>query len=110
MPARYKLSVNVPVSHADAVRKAIGDAGAGRAEHYSHCSFSLRGMGRFTPIAGASPYIGQVGVAETVEEEQIQTDLLEADIRPVLAAMRAAHPYEEIGFELVRLVDTDAFL
>ena len=107
MGARYKLIVNVPLSHADAVRKALGDAGAGRVGTYSHCSFSVRGQGRFTPLDGANPHIGSIGTPEVVEEEQIQVDVNDEDIKPVLAALKAAHPYEEIGYEIYRLADED---
>lgn len=102
---RFKLVVNVPLSHADAVRKALGDAGAGRIGNYSHCSFSTRGTGRFTPQAGASPHIGTIGHTETVEEEQIQVDVRQADMTAVLQALKQAHPYEEIGYEIYRLED-----
>lgn len=107
MVARYKLVVNVPLTHADAVRKALGDAGTGRVGTYSHCSFSVRGQGRFTPLVGANPHIGQIGTPEVVEEEQIQVDVNDADIKPVLTALKAAHPYEEIGYEIYRLLDED---
>lgn len=105
MPERYKLIVNVPLTHADAVRKALGDAGAGRYGHYSHCSFSIRGTGRFLPGAGATPHIGKPGKPETVEEEQIQVDVALEDIHAVIAALKATHPYEEIGYEVYTLAD-----
>ena len=35
-----KIAVNVPESHADALREAIGKAGAGKIGNYSFCSFS----------------------------------------------------------------------
>ena len=98
----YKLIVNVPLTHADDVRQALGDAGAGRVGLYSHCSFSVRGMGRFLPLAGATPHIGRVGVPEQVEEEQIQVNVTSADLPAVLQALRKAHPYEEPGYELYR--------
>lgn len=107
--SRYKLVVNVPASHADAVRKAMGDAGAGRAGHYAHCSFSIRGTGRFTSEPGANPHIGRIGIPETVEEEQIQVDVMKEDMKPALAAMIAAHPYEEIGYEIYPVLSGDDF-
>ena len=42
-----KLVVFVPLSHSDAVRKALGEAGAGRIGNYDFCSFSSLGTGRF---------------------------------------------------------------
>lgn len=105
MSSLYKLTINVPVSHVELVRKAIGDAGAGRAGKYSHCSFTVEGVGRFTPLAGANPHIGSVGQPEEVSEHQIQTVVAHDDLKAVLAAMRASHPYEEIGYEVCQMVD-----
>lgn len=102
---RYKLIFNVPVKDADAVRKAIGDVGAGRTGQYSHCSFSIRGIGRFTPLPGAHPHIGEIGQPAEVEEEQVQVDVNPEDIHKVLTALKEAHPYEEIGYEIHQLVD-----
>lgn len=53
MNTRVKVIVTVPVAHADAVRKALGDAGAGVFGNYKHCSFSVVGTGRFLPTQGA---------------------------------------------------------
>lgn len=104
MTQRYKLIVNVPATHADDVRRAIGAAGAGRIPLYEFTSFSISGLGRFTPRAGANPHIGEIGRAETVEEEQIQVDVMEPDVHNVIAALNAAHPYEEIGYELYKVL------
>ena len=49
------LVIYVPTDAAPAVRQAIGEAGAGRLGNYSHCSFSLDGTGRFTPLS-VHPY------------------------------------------------------
>ncbi len=105
MTKLYKLIVNTPLSHADAVRKAMGDAGAGQVGNYSHCSFSVRGTGRFLPNAGANPHIGQIGQLESVEEEQIQVDVTADKLQTVITAMKSAHPYEEIGFEIYEQID-----
>lgn len=109
MSTRYKLIVNVPLSHADTLRKALGDAGAGKIGHYSHCSFSLPGTGRFLPDDGATPHIGQPGKLETVDEEQIQVDVEHAAMRAVLDALKSAHPYEEIGYEIYPVLSEDDF-
>lgn len=105
MTKLYKLVVNVPLTHADAVRKAIGDAGAGQVGNYSHCSFSICGTGRFLPNERANPHIGRSGTLETVEEEQIQVDVTRDKLSNVISAMRSAHPYEEIGFEIYEQID-----
>ncbi len=42
----------VPVTHAEEVRNALGDAGAGHIGNYSHCTFSSEGTGAFVPQEG----------------------------------------------------------
>lgn len=95
MEKRYKIVVYVPESHADALREAMGNAGAGVIGNYSHCTFSLKGTGRFKPLPGAHPAIGEVGTLEEVDEERIETVCAGEKLDAVLAAIKAAHPYEE---------------
>jgi hypothetical protein len=92
---QYKIVVYVPESHADAVRAALGGSGAGHIGNYSHCTFSVKGTGRFKPEDGAKPAIGAVGKLEAVSEERIETVCHEDRLATVLQAVRAAHPYEE---------------
>jgi hypothetical protein len=99
----YKIVVYVPDSHGDAVRQALGEAGAGRIGNYAHCSFTARGVGRFLPLAGANPAIGVVGRLEEVEEERIETICAEERLRGVLAAVRRVHPYEEPAIDVYPL-------
>ena len=91
----HALVTYVPESHADAVLTAIGDAGAGMIGNYSHCSFTVRGEGRFTPLDGAEPYLGAVGQPELVEEIRVECVVDREKLDAVVLALRAAHPYEE---------------
>ncbi|MDW0112276.1 Nif3-like dinuclear metal center hexameric protein [Sporosarcina saromensis] len=95
----YKLAVFCPADYADDLREALGNAGAGALGDYAGCSFSSTGIGRFTPITGADPFIGKVGKSESVPEERIEV-ILPGPIRnKVLQAMLAAHPYEEPAYD-----------
>ncbi|MGX1162520.1 hypothetical protein FBY31_3419 [Arthrobacter sp. SLBN-100] len=85
----------VPVTHTERVLKAIGDAGAGRIGNYSHCSFTSRGTGRFTPQDGAVPYQGRVGIPEEAAEDRVECVVERPLLEAVVVALRAAHPYEE---------------
>lgn len=95
----YKIVVYVPIESASAVRQAIGDAGGGKIGPYSHCSFSTRGTGRFTPGTSAKPAIGERGMPEEVEEECIEFVCDPACIDEVITAVRKVHPYEEPAIE-----------
>ena len=99
----YKLAVYVPVTHSEQLRQAMGDVGAGHIGAYSHCSFSVGGEGRFLPLEGTNPFIGHTGTIETVQEERVETIVPKTLLGQVLAAMKEAHPYEEIAYDIVAL-------
>jgi dinuclear metal center YbgI/SA1388 family protein len=100
-----KLTTYVPVADADAVRDAVGRAGAGVIGDYDSASFSSAGEGRFRPLDGAHPAIGAVGRLEVVEEVRIECVLPRAARTRVVAALLAAHPYEEPAYDVVELAD-----
>lgn len=104
-PDLDKWVVFVPRDEADTVRQAMFRAGAGVIGDYSHCSWSVSGTGQFLPLDGASPAIGQVGAVEQVAEDRVEM-IAPAGVRgAVLAAMRAAHSYEEPAFDVFALAD-----
>ncbi|MGA2911314.1 MAG: hypothetical protein ABSE17_01555 [Candidatus Levyibacteriota bacterium] len=76
-----KLVVFVPLTHTDIVRKAMGEAGTGLLGNYKHCTFSTKGVGRYIPVEGAHPFIGEVGKLEKVEEERIETVCYKKDLK-----------------------------
>ncbi|UHA74155.1 Nif3-like dinuclear metal center hexameric protein [Paenibacillus sp. 481] len=98
-----KLVVFVPETHADHVRAAVLNAGAGHIGNYSHCSFNLNGTGTFMPQAGSQPFIGAAGKLEHVEEVRIETIVPKSVKSRVLQAMFKAHPYEEVAYDLYPL-------
>jgi dinuclear metal center YbgI/SA1388 family protein len=98
-----KWVVYVPAPQADAVREAVFAAGAGRIGDYSHCSWTVSGIGQFLPHDGATPAIGSIGTVERVPEDRVEV-IAPARLRGgILAAMRAAHPYEEPAFDVFTL-------
>ncbi len=99
----YKLVVYVPAGHEDPLREALGRAGAGHAGRYSDCSFAVRGEGRFRPLPGAQPFAGRVGDWHRQDEWRLEVLVPEGARDAVLAAMRSAHPYEEVAYDLLRL-------
>lgn len=98
-----KIVVFVPIVAAEKVRQAMGRSGAGKLGQYSFCSFSIRGVGRFRPMHGAHPAIGKIGRAQKVQEERIEAICLRALLHKVVAAIKAAHPYEEVALDIYSL-------
>ncbi|MBI1812371.1 hypothetical protein HY285_04355 [Candidatus Peregrinibacteria bacterium] len=104
----YHLIVYAPVTHAQLVRDALAEAGAGRIGHYDSCSFSMHGTGRFRPLKGAKPAMGTTGKLEEVEEERIEVVIPSASkrkVREILDAVKNAHPYEEPAIHLLPMMD-----
>jgi dinuclear metal center YbgI/SA1388 family protein len=96
-----KIVTFVPVGPAiTAVHEALAAAGAGTIGDYSHCSFATAGTGQFRPLPGAHPTIGEVGKLERVAETKLEMVLPRRRRAAVVAALRAAHPYEEPAFDV----------
>jgi dinuclear metal center YbgI/SA1388 family protein len=101
--AELKLVTFVPESHVEAVSRAVFAAGAGHIGRYSACSFRAAGTGTFFGEEGASPVVGQAGRLEEAAELRLETVVPVGVVDAVVKALRAAHPYEEPAFDLVRL-------
>jgi hypothetical protein len=104
---RVKIVTFVPLDHSDAVRKALGDAGAGVIGEYSYCSFTALGKGRFLPSENANPTIGTSNSLETVEEERIEVVCDRDKAKNVIAELKKAHPYEEVAFDICPLINEE---
>ena len=101
----HKLVTFVPLANTDEVLRALGEAGAGQIGNYKNCSFRTPGTGTFQPNERATPHIGEAGKQEQVEEERIEV-LYPAHLSSsVLAALRAAHPYEEVAYYQQSLIN-----
>lgn len=74
---------------------------------YSHCSYSFDGIGRYKPLEGANPAIGDVGKYETVKEERIECVCERSKAKQVIEAMRKVHPYEEVAFDIYPLISEE---
>jgi len=104
---QVKIVAFVPKTHTDVVRHAMGDAGAGKIGNYSHCSYSVDGVGRFLPLEGANPTIGNVGKPEEVEEERVECVCDRDKAKEVITAIRKVHPYEEVVFDIYPLISEE---
>lgn len=101
----YKFVVFVPTSHADAVRKALGEAGAGFTGRYSQCMFSSEGEGQFMPLTGTHPFIGEINKLERTGECRIETVIPKSRLALMMSAVRMVHPYEEPSFDIYPLAN-----
>lgn len=103
--ATYKLVWFVPREALDSTRDAVFAAGAGRIGEYERCSWYAAGTGTFLGGEGTSPSVGESGREERVSELRVETVVPAASVAEVVAALRAAHPYEEPAYDLYPLAD-----
>lgn len=98
-----KLIVFVPLDHAEKVRKALFSAGAGTIGAYDSCSFNSSGAGTFRAGENTNPFIGEQGKLHQEAEVKVETVVPTHKIPQVLCAMKAAHPYEEVAYDIFAL-------
>ena len=98
-----KLVVFVPDADLAKVSDAVFAAGAGVIGQYEQCSFRLAGTGTFFGADDTNPTVGQKGRREDVSEWRLEVVVPEGAIDGVVAAMRAAHSYEEPAFDVYPL-------
>lgn len=103
LPGLDKLVLFVPEADAGRLLDAVTDAGAGAVGDYERCAWTTTGTGTFRPLPGARPAVGAVGETASVAEARIETVLPRGRRAAVVAALRAAHPYEEPAYDLLEL-------
>ena len=103
----YKIEFYVPETHLEAVKTAMFAAGAGRVGDYDSCAWQTLGQGQFRPLQGSSPYLGQIGRVETEPEYKVEMVCAADLVAAVIAAMKLAHPYEEVAYSVLRCESFD---
>jgi hypothetical protein len=100
---RHKLVWFVPEEALDATRDAVFAAGAGRIGDYERCSWYTPGTGTFLGGEGTDPTIGAAGREQRTPELRVETVVPSLGVEAVVAALVAAHPYEEVAYDLYPL-------
>lgn len=103
--AWLKLAVFVPVGYEDQVRAALMDDRVGVIGRYAHCSFAVRGQGTYLPLSGARPFRGEMARLSRAEESRLEVLVPESAAAAALARLKAAHPYEEVAYDLYPLAN-----
>ncbi len=98
-----KIVTFVPADAAERVLDAMAAAGAGTVGDYTRCGYLGEGVGTFTPGPSSVPTIGSPGQVEHVKESRLETIAPRCARASILAALVAAHPYEEPAYDVVEL-------
>jgi dinuclear metal center YbgI/SA1388 family protein len=102
---KYKLVTFVPEAHVDKVRTAMCEAGGGHIGEYSYCTFQTPGAGTFMPSQKATPFLGSIGKINKEAELRLEVLIPAKSLAAVIDAMKAAHPYEEVAYDVYELAE-----
>lgn len=100
----YKLEIFLPESHFSAVREALWLADAGHIGNYDRCLSWSRVNSCWRPLEGTNPYDGTANQLCQAEEIKIEVCCLASRLEETLAAIKAAHPYEEPVINVLSLL------
>lgn len=100
-----KLITYAPHSHANNVKKAMFDAGAGKVGNYEECSFSSEGIGSFRGNENTNPFVGEKGTTHFEPETRIELIFPVYLKSAVLKSLKNAHPYEEVAYQIIPLLN-----
>ena len=102
-----KVGAMTPPESLSAIADALWKAGAGKIGFYDQASFQIAGIGTFRPLEGAKPFEGEIGARSEIEEVRIEVIAPETCWKAVVAALKAAHPYEKVAFDVTLLLSAD---
>jgi dinuclear metal center YbgI/SA1388 family protein len=105
-----KLYTFVPKDSADLVRNALFSAGAGSIGNYEECSYNTEGLGTFKAGAGAHPFVGNLETQHQELEVKIEVIFPTHQQGAILTALKQAHPYEEVAFDVVALENAHPYI
>ncbi len=98
-----KLVTFVPSDHAEKVRMAIFEAGAGNIGEYDQCSYNIDGKGTFRGSEGTNPFVGEPGKLHIENEVRIETVFPKIYRSRIIKALLKSHPYEEVAYDIYSL-------
>ncbi len=99
----YKLATYVPETHADQVRKALFEAGAGNIGNYDNCSYNISGKGTFRGNENTKPFVGKIGETHFENEIRIEVIVAKHQLNRVIQSLLQTHPYEEVAYDVFPL-------
>lgn len=98
-----KVVVFIPEDSSEKVAQAMWQAGAGHIGKYSHCSYQVNGVGTFMATEGTHPFVGEINALHHEPEIRLETIVKESQLKAILQAMKKAHPYEEVAYDVIPL-------
>ncbi len=98
-----KIVTFAPHEHSNKVRTALFNAGGGHIGNYDSCSFNSEGFGSFRGSDDSNPFVGDKGKLHLEPETRIETIFPAHIQKNIISALKEAHPYEEVAYDIYPL-------
>ena len=90
-----KLEIFIPHKYILQIRDALAKIGVGKIGDYDHCVALYPAQGYYRPLAGATPFEGEIGKINEGSEYKIEINCKRELVNAALKVIRNIHPYEE---------------
>ena len=101
-----KLEIFVPESRLEAIREALWSVDAGHIGQYDHCMSYSPVTGCWRPLPGTTPFLGEENRLSEEPELKVEVVCRTERVEETVAAVKAAHPYEEPVVNVIPLYQT----
>lgn len=101
-----KLEIFIPQTHLMQLRAALQAVDAGHIGNYDSAMSYSAVCGCWRPLSGAKPYLGEEGALCEAAEYKVEVCCKMEHLRATIAAIKAAHPYEEPVINAIPLLAT----
>ena len=101
-----KIEIYIPTTHLEEMREALRSVDAGHIGYYDSAMNYSKVNSCWRTLPGASPFNGEIGKLSEAEEYKIEVHCMMENLEKTVAAIRAAHPYEEPQINAIPLLHT----
>ncbi|HKI88538.1 MAG TPA: Nif3-like dinuclear metal center hexameric protein, partial [Draconibacterium sp.] len=98
-----KLVTFIPLEHADKVREAVFNSGAGNIGNYDSCGYTTEGLGSFRGNENTNPFVGEKEKIHFEKEIRFETIFPGFLQHRIISALIESHPYEEVAYDIYPL-------
>lgn len=100
-----KIELFIPEPYIEALRDELHKVNVGHIGNYDHCISISKVRGYWRPLAGATPYQGEIGKISEGEEYKVEVNCKREQVSDALSVIRRIHPYDEPLINIIPLVN-----
>ena len=100
-----KIEIFIPEQYIETLRDELNRVNVGHIGHYDHCISITEVRGYWRPLAGATPYQGQIGEISEGVECKVEVNCKGEYVKDALDVIKHIHPYDEPLINIIPLIN-----